>query len=151
VFNQFPSAGIAGYSEIAGSVFAASRTNRIDEYLKPFVEQAILTSVVREIGSPSPVSVMNLIESLKDKKIACVYKTFGNLRPHLLYLVLNLEILGHVGSGGFEVEPVAITARTIVVDVDDDIEAGFFSIAYDFCHALETAVNLIVGSRTYVT
>ena len=47
---------------------------------------------------------MNLIESLKDKKIACVYKTFGNLRPHLLYLVLNLEILGHIGSGGFEVE-----------------------------------------------
>ena len=105
-------------------------------------------TIICQIGSPSPVSVMYFVESLEDKEITGVHETLGYLSPDFAYLVLDFKIFGYICSSRFEIKPETIAAGTVVMKIYDYVQPGFFCITYNFSNAFQTVINNVVRSRT---
>ena len=100
----------------------------------PFVQRAILLAAVGAVISPSPLSVLQLVERLEEEEVALVFECLGNLLPCLFDAVLD-GVIDNVVVGGFlDLKPVFIVVR-----VEDDIEPcclGPFHVLLDLGHVV---------------
>ncbi len=144
MLHKFPASGISGDSEIACGIFASGGAHGVHKQLVPFVEESVLVTVVCGVRAPAPVSVMDFVEAFENQKITGVDKPFCNLCPYFADFVFNFKVFGYVCGCAFEIEPEAVAARAVMMDVDDYVKPCIFGIAYNFGHSFETIIDFVV-------
>ena len=156
-YSKIRACAIAADTQVAGCIVAAGGTDGIYKNLLPFVEYGILFASVGGIGARAPSSVMDFIEAFKNEELAFVLETLGYLCPHGFELLFDSGIHVLVLCCSYDVKPAMLVktvfvdvAVSVMMDVDNGFQSGFFSIFHYFCHAVHPVrVDVIVWGLAY--